>query len=464
MQTKKPHVRRHKERKQYLTIDYKLARLILNSEAIHTLNVDVLIKHLEINGELSKKDQETLGLDASVITNIIKTCQAEWDYHKNGFKILSDNYEGDPISCQLCDQPNLKNIHQVINKKSKATWNIGRNCADEFGDNIKKSLKEIEVLHVKTLALQQLNEQVPGVVSYTENEQKNFNKADTILPSSLHNKKQNSLAELNNSIQKYYKKPHQEILQEIKILFKDNVEQDHNIQFFKEQNQNNLLYPTPKIVHWLRRNDSLGQTISNIRNNNGLIPKSDFYKISEIDFIKALLLKIKSPNLTVLNNNQLTKFINFKIAQTGNNAILEMDTPNFLTVFTECIWDEPFNKKTIKEELLTEAKLSPKLNSHISIFKQYESLFNSLGYEIIMNKYDKNDLILKTNSNYLKINNEKFLQNIKDIHLNLKPAEHISIRNIIDDSIYKEYDDASWKNYMDIAENAASLAKNIKEK
>ncbi|MEK4701970.1 hypothetical protein MKX47_20955 [Solibacillus sp. FSL R7-0668] len=399
-----------------------------------------------------------------MITNVIKTCQAEWDYHKKGFRILPDNYEGDPISCQLCDQSNLKYIHQVINKKTKATWNIGRNCADEFGDKIKKSLKEIEFLHVKTLALQQLNEQVPGVVSYTENEQRNFNKADTLLPSVLHNKKQDLLTKLNNAIQKYYTKPHQETLQEIKTLFKDNVEQDHNIQSLKEKNQNDLLYPTPKIVRWLRKNDLLGQTISNIRNNNGLIPKSDFYKISEIDFIKALLSKINFSYLTILNSNQITKFINFKIAKTGNNTILEMNTPEFLSVFTEYIWDEPFDEKAIKEELLAEAKLSSKFNSHASIFKQYENTFNNLGYEIIINKYDKNDLILKTNSIYLKINNGKFLQNIKDIHLNLKPAEDISIRGIIDCSIDKEYDATSWKTYMDIAKNAASLSKNIKEK
>lgn len=43
MQTKKPSVRRNKVRNQYLAIDYKLARLILNSEAIHTLNVNAFI-------------------------------------------------------------------------------------------------------------------------------------------------------------------------------------------------------------------------------------------------------------------------------------------------------------------------------------------------------------------------------------------------------------------------------------
>lgn len=463
MQTKSPRVRRHKKRSQSLVIDYKLARLILNSKAIHSLNVDKLIKHLEVNGELSKSDQISLGLDAYVITNIIKTCQAEWDYHKKGFRILPENYEGDSISCQLCDQPNLKYIHQVINKKLNVTWNIGRNCADEFGDKIKKSLKEIEALHVKTTALQKLSEQVPGVVSYIENELKNFNKAETILPSILHSKKQDSLTKLNNAIRRYYKKPHQESLHEIITLFKDNIEHDHNIQLFKEVNQNNLLFPTPKIVHWLRRNNSLEQTISNIRNNNGLIPKSDFYKISEVDFIKGLLSKINFSYLTILNNNRISNYINFKIAQTGYNAVLEMNTPDFLTVFTEFFWDEPFNDKAIIEELLNEAKLSLKLNSHILIFKQYESLFNSLGYEIITNKYDKNDLILKTSSTYLKISNEKFLKNIKDIHLNLKSADHGSIKNIVDDSIYKEYDDVSWKRYMDIAKNVASLARNVQE-
>ncbi|MGY3190603.1 hypothetical protein [Lysinibacillus sp. TE18511] len=452
---------RRSRKKLDFIVDYKMARLMLKSEAMKNPDFSLMLDHLKKYEELTRTALNEMNFDIYVISALIEECQAEWKFAE--YKNLGEDFKEKNIQCQLCDQERLKHIHTVMNKVNKEKFIIGSNCAAQFGDDMRKIAKNEEQVYNRMKAMQTITKEYPYLLEYIENNKSTSNKT-VVLPSKLYTDKNEGIFQLKKMVDKYYSSPTSKIFTEIQRIWGSLQETEKQIDKHLNDYKRHLFFPTKEITHWLQRTNQ-SRIVANIRKNNGLIPKTDFYKILELSFIKQLLNKVKASlmvnTIYFVANNNISKKITFRTSYLKDSKlILEVDTPVFLQIYAELLFDEPYELEIYKHELLKESEISVKFNSMGKLFSNYRSNFEKIGYEVITNKYGKDDLILKVNDTYIKYNVDKFARNIKKSYFSNEIPSEVEIRVILDKSFERSFDERQWQVYLDVSKNSKESFKN----
>lgn len=434
-------------------INKKATRLILSSNyAKHNGNNPIIV-HLKELGMLKREHLKKLNTDVNVIASILEACQSEWKHLPEKFKLKKDTFHSDKISCQLCDYHDIHELHVVKNKFTNEELIVGSTCITEFGYNQQSVEKSVSKLKAQQL----LHEKAPNLLKYLDH-YKSLNDNEYLLPLTLYNSKKQAHADLMKLVEKLYQKPSHNNITKVLAVWEDIQKIEEQIKQFHALNHSSFFYPTPKIVKWLKQNDKQFNITNLIRSERGLISKLTFLKVLEPEFIERLLTIInrKVNWIALLSSKTVTKKVQFRINYIKNKAvILELDTREFLEMFTEIIFEETINIKHIQNEILVESILSQS-NSTKYIFSSYEKYFNMLGYNIIDNKFIPIDLVLHgRNDIFIKYSESLFLKEIKAIHLGMIPLDMTNLKSCLENSKFQEFDQVKWKHYIDVAKNAS---------
>ncbi len=435
---------RSRKKQQKTHLDTKSSRIILYSDYAIKNPDDKIVKHLQLNNVMTKKDVAHLNLSGEVLSELIKLCQSEWILLTEKTRLKN---ESDPksIKCDLCDQPNLERLFYVKNVKTNVEMCIGSTCVEEYGVKTKHAKTNLKKYQAEIL----LADQLPDLNDFLISNRSIPNKY--LLVSSVYlDRWSNQIEKMKLLKEKLQLSPSQLILEKLIKEWDSTLLLINDIEKHLASINHLDLFPNENIIQWIIKNDKSEHLRKYIRSNKGLIGKVIFSRIWENDYLHKHLSNIQKSNewIKILQGKTNSLNVRFKLTELrAYETVLVLNVQEFLEAFTEFIFQEDYSSREIEDFLISEAQLDKDVGLYVKVFLYFENQIKSLGYTIIDDVQKPTDLIIFKKGLYYLIDGERFSNSVKVYYLNqdkYNPDLEQILSDTINKSILEIFNEDKW--------------------
>ena|GEM_PF-3820395 len=386
-----------KRRKKGLLIDKHIRQLILYSTIIdipyYQKLKDVLTKYEKIYEsdfeDTGDFDTEVIKIIKYSIKEVAESAESEWYNKENNCDVVED-YNNNPIKCQLCNTNN-KYIFYIVNRETRKELNVGSDCIMDFpslnsinGKNVKQ-LKNIKVREVKKIKrINEFNTKFPDALEIIRSFQHSYDDILICIPYLNYKRIPEIIIEMKQIYNNYIKNKNRDIaFKEFEKLINEYSNIQKEIELHIEENKDKELICKKEILDWLKTNGKI-DVIEKIARNDGIYNKETIEHITKNSFLESKRECVKKS----LENTdfRIGDIVDGKIYfiytndSYSNDLIFYISNIEFMHFYGAKVI---INKENIKnEDIRSKLKIEMNKNNFNSIIGKFDKVVKNLGYEI----------------------------------------------------------------------------------
>ncbi|MFW6028894.1 MAG: hypothetical protein ACOCRO_01430 [Halanaerobiales bacterium] len=387
---------------------------------------ELLNSYDEINTQLVESlDVDKQNFFDNVVPLIKRQALNEWEVTAKDIVIKDLGEERQ--KCSIC-HTNIRYVCYIKNKINNNELQIGKNCAEHFGFNGNKSMKEL-IREAKRLRRITIIEQfIPGVDNIIQSWKEELNNYEVIIPTHL----EKPYLELYEKIKKIYDDFLQEKLDNgcfdnIKGMLEQKNDLIRRMADYDKKYKGYTSIPKKEVKIWLR-NNNMDNILTELKNNKTYTIKT-IHRIKEPNFMNDIARKIESKILKPING-KIKKVIIEKYSYSyffENNPHIHLiiSHQSLLLEYGYILFGQEPVKELNKYNLLSLSEIMTL--SYDSAINILNTLFKETVYSIYYYDIDSNEIYVNKDDNYYNYNLGKMIDYFKYALFNLDT--NISISN-----------------------------------
>lgn len=291
--------------------DYKL---LINCEVtkVHPELLEVITKYPKIElEELKNISEKNYNFFKNVYSRVKNEAISEWGGALD--QDIRQVERSKKVKCELCST-NIINVCTIHNKINGKKLNIGTECNNRFKFYNDKDVEKFLKKQMEIRKINKINNTFPDLIKKMSNWRSIISESEIYIM----DKVSREYLEVGEKIRDIYneytlknisRKREDDIIQEIKSLLDSSIPLKKNIKKYLDNNKNNLLCPTKKMVESLRFSNSKEQGIKWLEENEKIQLRT-LYRFREINFANRVAKifndELKKNGARILETNKIS--------------------------------------------------------------------------------------------------------------------------------------------------------------
>lgn len=438
-------------------ITEKQRKLIISSESAKEgsfINLyEFLLSHSEVTSEDVSKYGQLKNL-TSYYDNLLNACRAEWEIYKsNPTNTLKGNFRDFKVICDLCGYKYLKIENRIQNKLNEKILVIGSECATEFGESVQGMIKWAQREAMKASKKKFLEDEMPGIRSFIENDSRYLNSLEIIVSEQLERRWRKKFDEIEKEYFNFIDGKNREF-EEIQVLWGEKDSLITEIDLFIDANKNKKYIANKTIFDWLLSNNKHVE-IKMIRENSGVINWAIAHRVYEPDLMKTVLIELNKDfikmNMEILNLNEKQRSValvfrknNESIKASIGYAELILNHGGF--AFNESIEDD-------FEDIYNNCKIIEveSQDKVIDIMRH-----GDYGYQFYKVYRSDNEILFTKDKSYILADLKKLLNDLKKYYF-ISDYSSSDILHALEKNVKRTMDERDYVNFKQAKELSSEL-------